>query len=100
MKEVTPKAHRCWPTHCPAIFEVTPAEMRCHIAASCPAIFEVTPEPMACELAASCPAIFEQQDGHLIIGKKVIIPEELKDRIGIDEILIWVPKGLVKPGDE
>jgi hypothetical protein len=55
---------------------------------------------MACSMTASCPAIFEQQDGHLIIGKKVPIPEELKDRIGEDETLIWVPKGLVKPGDE
>lgn len=98
MKDVTPKDMRCWPAHCPAIFEVTPKDMRCAIGASCPAIFEVTPDSEACFIS-SCPAIYEREDGYLIIGKRVAIPDEIRARIGDDEVLSWVPKGLVKPGD-
>lgn len=95
MKDVTPKAHRC-------------------TLGGCPAILEVTPEPMQCAASMSCPAIYEQQDGHIIIGKIMGfspqtadreamlsgVPEEIRSRIGPDEFAIWVPKGLVKPGDD
>lgn len=47
-------------------------------------------------MQASCPAIFEQEDGVLIIGKRVAIPEEIKNRVGSDEDVLWVPKGLLK----
>lgn len=81
MKDITPKAHRC------------------EIGASCPAILEVTPQDLCC-MAGGCPAIYEQQDGFLIIGKSVAsIPEEIKGRVGQDEIVVWVPRGLVRPGD-
>jgi len=43
-----------------------------------------------------CPAIYEQEDGVLVIGKIVPIPEELKAKVGPDETLVWVPKGLLK----
>ena len=76
MKEITPKGMRCAPLHCPSLFEVTPAEMRCYL--------------------ANCPAIFEQEDGVLVIGKIAPIPEELKAKIGPDETLVWVPRGLLK----
>lgn len=116
MKDVTPQNMRCaMVTECPAIIEVTPQDMRCAIGASCPAIFDVTPEPMACALGESCPAIYETQaqDGHIIIGKIMGfapqtadrdamlsgVPEEIRQRIGPDEFAIWVPKGMVKPGD-
>jgi hypothetical protein len=85
MRDVTPKALRCTFGGCPAIIEVTPQDMRCGVMASCPAIYEQ-----------------EQEDGHYIIGKIVAperIPEEIRQRIGPDEQLIWTPKGLVKPGD-
>lgn len=100
MKDVTPKAHRCTFGGCPAILEVTPQDLRCAYAAACPSLFEVTPEVMRCAIAASCPAIYEQQDGHIIIGKVMKeIPEEVAKRIGPDEFAVWVPRGLVRPGD-
>lgn len=96
MREVTPKKLRCEWGQCPALFEVTPADMKCAATASCPAVFEVTPQAEKCTYMASCPAIFEQEDGVLIIGKRVAIPEEIKDRVGTDEDVLWVPKGLLK----
>ena len=94
-KEITPKALCCGPFNCPALYEVTPAEMRCHIA-ECPAIYEITTTEAKCEIAASCPALFEQEDGVLVIGKIAPVPDELKAKIGPDETLVWVPKGLLK----
>jgi hypothetical protein len=60
---------------------------------------EITPEPFRCGLGA-CPAIFEAQDGnsYLIIGKKLSdedIPEEVKRKIGEDEQVIVIPKGII-----
>jgi hypothetical protein len=61
---------------------------------------DVTPKALRCAIGASCPAIYEQQDGHIIIGKVMKeIPEEVARRIGPDEFAVWVPRGLVKPGD-
>ncbi|HEY3475423.1 MAG TPA: hypothetical protein VGK56_12490 [Anaerolineales bacterium] len=81
--------------------DVTPEAMKCAIGASCPSLFEVTPEAAKCgALMSSCPAIYEQQDGYLIIAKSVAsIPDEIKSRVGQDEVVVWVPRGLVKPGD-
>lgn len=81
--------------------DVTPQSMRCDIGVDvgCPAIIEVTPADMGC-VVGQCPAIFEHEDGYLVIGKIMKeIPKEVFARIGHDEIAIWVPKGLVKPGD-
>lgn len=117
--EVTPQDMRCGETlTCPSLFEVTPEAMRCAIGASCPAVFEVTPDAMRCKYTVcpaifevtpeamqrgkmNCLAIYEQQDGHIIIGKAMKeIPEEVAKRIGPDEFAVWVPRGLVKPGDD
>jgi len=81
MRDVTPKAMRCWPLSCPAIFEVTPSDMRC-------------------AMTMSCPAVFEKEDGYLIIGKIVEVPEEIFSRVGEGETVVWVPKGLVVPAPE
>lgn len=77
-KEITPKALRCSAGHCPSLYEVTPAEMRCGGSWS------------------GCPALYEQEDGVLVIGKIAPIPEDLKAKVGPDETLVWVPKGLLK----
>jgi hypothetical protein len=70
MKDVTPKKFKCWPTHCPAILEAEDGES-------------------------------QHGRGHFIIGKKVDLwPQELAERVGKDEFLVWVPKGMVKPGDD
>lgn len=110
--EVTPEAMRCAiGASCPAVFEVTPDAMRCKYTV-CPAIFEVTPEAMQ-RGKMNCLAIYEQQDGHIVIGKIMGfspqtadreamlsgVPEEIRPRIGPDEFAVWVPRGLVKPGD-
>jgi hypothetical protein len=112
--EVTPQDMRCQLGFCPAVFDVTPAAMACGGTMSArPAIFDVTPGAAACVIGVSCPAIYEREDGHIIIGKIMGfapqtadreamlagVPEEIRPRIGPDEFAIWVPKGLVKPGD-
>lgn len=74
---------------------ITPKNLQCEWG-QCPALYEVTPADMKCTYMASCPAIFEQEDGILIIGKRVAIPEEIKNRVGPDEDVLWVPKGLLK----
>lgn len=56
---------------------------------------DVTPKAMSCTIE-NCPAIFEQEDGALVIGKRVAIPDEIKHRVGPDEDVLWVPKGLLK----
>ncbi|MEA3414229.1 MAG: hypothetical protein U9Q99_01760 [Nanoarchaeota archaeon] len=86
----------------------TPKENHC-IAAACPAIYEftleVTPPKNHC-IAAACPTIYkskrkiEGEDVYLIIGKKIDNPSkeglgELEKKIGEDEILIEVPRGLI-----
>lgn len=61
---------------------------------------DVTPKSLRCTFGG-CPAIYEQQDGHIVIGKVMKeIPEEVAQRIGPDEFAVWVPRGLVKPGDD
>lgn len=78
--------------------DVTPENMRCSIS-QCAAILEVTPQDMRC-ISHYCPSVSEQKDGYLIIGKIVEAPAELRDRVGPDETVLWVPRGLVKPNDE
>lgn len=62
-------------------------------------IKNLTPAHLRCAITTFCPAVYEQEGGTLIIGKIVPVPEELAGRIGPDEALVWVPKGMVKPGD-
>lgn len=94
--------------------DITPETMRCHSGMDgCPALIEVTPQDMACVAMQSCSAIYEREDGHVIIGKIMGfspqtpdrdamlagVPEEIRGRVGPDEFAIWVPKGMVKPGE-
>lgn len=76
--------------------EITPKALRCGETLTCPSLYEVMPEEMRCDIAASRPSIFEQENGVLVIGKIAPIPEDLKAKIGPDEALVWVPKGLFK----
>lgn len=61
-------------------------------------IKEITPKILFCGLAA-CPSLFETDSGKfLIIGKKLDkdnIPDEVKRKIGNDEMVIEVPKELI-----
>ena len=61
-------------------------------------IKEITPIQFMCILTA-CPSIFEAEKGtFLIIGKKLDnenIPDEVKRKIGSDEMVIEVPKNLL-----
>lgn len=101
IKDVTPKHLRCigWgQMTCPAIYEVTPSHLQCDLG-YCPGIYEATPKHMRCEFG-ECPAVYEHEQYTLIVGKVVPVPYELVGRIGPDEALVRVPKGMVKPGDE
>jgi len=78
--------------------ELTPAEMQCGIGA-CPAIYEVervTPKDMQCFGRIGCPEIYKMQGSYLIIGT-LVKPEEagLEGKVGKNEALIKVPKGLI-----
>lgn len=75
--------------------DLTPKAMRCEWG-GCPAIYEATPAEMRCTYMASCPAIFAEDGAYLIIGKKVeTVTQELLGRIGPDEMLVAVPKRLI-----
>ena len=60
--------------------------------------FEITPKRFLC-IAAACPSVFEtEKRTFLIIGKKLNkdnIPDEVKRKIGSDEMVIEVPKNLI-----
>lgn len=59
---------------------------------------ERTPEAFMCSKCAKCPAVFEtENDSYVIIGK-ILPPEvvqQLAGRIGDDEFVIEVPKGMI-----
>ena len=77
------------------IKEITPKDMQC-IAAACPAIYEeITPKSRGCILTA-CPQIYEGNDNYFIVGK-IVDPKEvgLEKKVGGEEALIEVPKGLI-----
>lgn len=61
-------------------------------------IVEITPNKLRCALL-SCPSVFETDKGTLlIIGKKLdkeSVPNEVKRKIGSDEMVIEVPKNLI-----
>ena len=61
-------------------------------------VIEITPNKFHC-IAAACPSVFETDSGKLlIIGKKLgkeSIPDDVKKKIGSDEMVIEVPKNLI-----
>lgn len=59
---------------------------------------EITPVEYICSDCSSCPAVFETENGtYLIIGKQLTdsVLEQLHGRIGADEFVVEVPKGLL-----
>lgn len=84
------------------IAEITPTDMRCAIATSCPALYDVTPAEMAC-LLSQCPSLIEtppmpgfEGGGVIVIGKVHDVTALVADRIGPDEFAVLVPKKLLK----
>ena len=61
-------------------------------------IYERTPNSLYCAIGA-CPSVFEtEKETFLIIGKKLDndkVPDEVKKKIGKDEMVIEVPKNLI-----
>jgi hypothetical protein len=81
MKDVTPQAMRCGSGGCPAIIEMTPADMRCVAMTSCPALFELGAD-----------------DGAVAVIGKIAPPEVatmLAGRVGPDETVVLVPRQLL-----
>jgi len=81
VRNVTPEAFDCGVGSCPAIYEVverTPKEFNCVIGA-CPKIYKVL-----------------NNQKYVIVGK-LEKPEEfgLEKKVGEDEVLISVPRGLI-----
>jgi hypothetical protein len=60
--------------------------------------FEITPKRFLC-VGGACPSVFMTEKGtFLMIGKKLDkenIPDEVKRKIGSDEMVIEVPKNLI-----
>lgn len=77
--------------------DIMPAEMQCALGA-CSAIYKVgrvTPKDMDCMVGA-CNEIYQNADSYFIIGEKVEAEEAgLVGKIGKNEALIKVPKGLI-----
>ena len=65
-------------------------------------VIEKTPKKLFCAIG-TCPPVFETDNGTLlIIGKKLDkknIPDEVKRKIGSDEMVIEVPKNLISDLD-
>jgi hypothetical protein len=58
---------------------------------------DITPKSLNCGIGA-CHAIFEAQSGtYVLIGRRVprSVEEELRGRIGIDEVAIEIPRELL-----
>ena len=84
IKEITPKAHQCAAYACPSVYE---------------GLKELTPQEMGCAWSA-CPSInkaeIKGKEVYLIVGKSVNpIEAGLERKVGEDEALIEVPKGLI-----
>lgn len=59
---------------------------------------DVTPEAFVCNTCAACPAVLETEaDTYVIIGKKLSAEAEaaVAGRVGSDEYVIEVPKGMI-----
>lgn len=59
---------------------------------------EITPQAFVCHSSSCCPAVFETENGsYVIIGKKLSADAagQLEGRIGADEYVIEVPKGMI-----
>jgi len=59
---------------------------------------EITPSEFVCHSATCCPAVFEtENNSYVIIGKKLSASavEQLAGRVGADEFVIEVPKGMI-----
>lgn len=38
-----------------------------------------------------CPEVIPHKDGYFVIGKDIAAPIEVADRVGTDELVVWVP---------
>jgi hypothetical protein len=60
---------------------------------------DITPKNYKCGLGPACPAVFTtNQDTYMIVGKTLERDEALKllgNKVGKDETVILVPKGLI-----
>lgn len=59
---------------------------------------DITPEAFICNTCSQCPAVLEtENDTYVIIGKKLSAAAEaiVAGRVGADEYVIEVPKGMI-----
>lgn len=60
---------------------------------------ELTPDAFACAGGVTCPSVFETEEGTLVVIGKTVSPdlrERLPEgRVGSDETVIEIPRGLV-----
>ena len=59
---------------------------------------EITPSAFVCHSSSCCPAVFEtENNSYVIIGKKLSASAvaQLAGRVGDDEFVIEVPKGMI-----
>ncbi|MBI4116199.1 hypothetical protein HY449_00470 [Candidatus Pacearchaeota archaeon] len=103
LRELTPAEMQCAPFGaCPAIYEVeriTPESEQCLGGLGCPEIYKVkriTPESEQCVVGA-CNEIYGTEEGDYLLIGTLIKPEEagLEGKVGKNEALIKVPKGLI-----
>ena len=61
-------------------------------------LVEITPEDSKCQDTLTCPAVFKSNDSCIIIGKVINVNDYpiLEGRIGVDEIAVKVPYGLIR----
>jgi len=55
---------------------------------------DTAPDVMPCPWG-QCPEIIAHKDGYFVIGKDISVPLEVADRVGSDELVVWVPGDLL-----
>lgn len=85
----------------PPFKDITPPGL-CAGGIACPAVFEITPSEMRCGMTAACPAVFERGWNDLVVIGKVLTAEDLAkmdgfptERIGAGEGAFLIPRALV-----
>ena len=59
---------------------------------------DLTPKKFRCFLSTTCPSIFEDGEDLLVVGgvqQIADLPAEVRRRIGADETIVRIPKGLI-----
>jgi len=95
MKNLTPEHLQCIGGSCPAVYDLTPADLKCGGSnSSCPAVYEITPADLKCGNQPICPGVhvIDGTEDLIVVGKR-LDPEleaAMEGKVGPDEYAIRI----------